>query len=61
MITQRLLNALLGLYQFGTGFAHLLNQRRNQFMHERPRCTGLITVANRTADDTAKHIPATFV
>ncbi len=58
---QCLLNALLGLNKFRTGFAHLLNQRGNQFMHERPRCAGLITVANRTADDAAKHIPPTFV
>ena len=59
--SQCLLNAVLGLNEFRTGFAHLLNQRGNQFMHERPRRAGLITVANCTADDAAKHIPPTFI
>ena len=58
---QRLLDALLGLNQLRTGIAHLLHQRRNQFMHERSRCAGLVAVANRPADDAAKHVSASFV
>ena len=58
---QRLLNARLGLHQLRAGFAHLLRQRRNQFMHKGSRCAGLIAMANRPADNAAKHVTAPFV
>ena len=43
----------LSLSQFWIGFAHLCNQRRNQFIEEGILYAQTVTVANRPADDAA--------